>query len=60
MISKIITREKIGELMSDVTMKLVLTKGSVSSLLATRQDKPDPTAPSPYPRTLPNPPIANA
>lgn len=46
--------------MSDVMMKLVLTKGSVSSLLATRQDKPDPTAPSPYPRTLPNPPIANA
>lgn len=36
------------------------TKGSVSSLLATRQDRPDPTAPSPYPRTLPSPPIENA
>jgi len=36
------------------------TKGRVSSLLATRHDRPDPTAPSPYPRTLPSPPIENA
>lgn len=41
-------------------IKLSRTKGRVSSLLATRHDLPDPTAPSPYPLTLPSPPMENA
>lgn len=41
-------------------MQLEHTKGNINSLFATKQDLPVPTAPSPYPRTLPSPPIAKA
>lgn len=36
------------------------TKGIVTSLFITTHDLPEPTAPSPYPLILSNPPIANA
>ena len=42
-----------------IIIKQLHTKGNVSSVLATKHVLPDPTAPSPYPRTLPRTPIAN-